>query len=114
MYERTKIMIWFVVLLLVGGTLLGACGGKTTPTAPATTAVVSTQAAATEETPAIDAAALLEVRCVDCHSLSKVTGARYTQEQWQQVVTRMIQHGAVLNPDEETALVAYLAETYKP
>jgi hypothetical protein len=67
-----------------------------------------------EETPAIDAAALLQERCVDCHSLSRTTGSRYTQEQWQEVVTRMIRHGAVLNSEEETALVAYLAETYKP
>lgn len=78
------------------------------PQAPTETAPV------TEEPPSIDAVALLEARCVDCHSLSRTTGARYTQEQWQQVVTRMIRHGAVLNPDEETALVAYLAETYKP
>ena len=73
-----------------------------------------TEIPATEEAPALDAVALLETRCVDCHSLSRATGARYTQEQWQQIVTRMIRHGAVLNPDEETALVAYLAETYKP
>jgi hypothetical protein len=112
MHKRTMITIWFVVLLFVGGTLLGACGGETTPTTPATTAVAPTQAEATEET--IDAAALLEARCVDCHSLSRTTEARYTQEQWQQVVTRMIGQGAVLSPDEKAALVAYLAETYKP
>jgi uncharacterized membrane protein len=112
MHKRTMITIWFVVLLLVGGVLLGACGGETTSTAPATTAVAPTQADATEET--IDAAALLEARCVDCHSLSRTTEARYTQEQWQRVVTRMIGHGAVLSSDEEAALVAYLAEMYKP
>jgi uncharacterized membrane protein len=114
MHKRTMITIWFVVLLLVGGVLLGACGEETTPTAPATTAVMPTQSEATEETPAIDAAALLEARCVDCHSLSRTTEARYTQEQWQRVVTRMIGHGAVLSSDEEAALVAYLAEMYKP
>lgn len=115
MHKRTMITIWLVVLLFVGGTLLGACSREMTPTVSATPAVVQTQAAATEEeTPTIDAAALLEARCGDCHSLSKTTAARYTQEQWQQVVTRMIGHGAELSPDEETALVAYLAETYKP
>ncbi len=151
MYKRSMITIWFVVLLLAGGALLGACGGKTPASAPATTAAVPTQAAATsapatavptgakapatpaptdelstqtpaeptttpvtEETPAIAAAALLQARCVDCHSLSRTTGARYTQAEWQAVVTRMIKHGAALNPDEEAALVAYLAETYKP
>lgn len=82
--------------------------------APAQAPAEPTAAPVVEETPAIDAAALLQARCVDCHSLSKATGGRYTQAQWQQVVTRMIQKGAVLNPDEEAALVAYLAETYKP
>lgn len=102
----------------VGTTATAVPPGAPDPTAPAvdppTATAESIQAPATEEAPAIDAAALLEARCVDCHSLSRIMGARYTQEQWQQVVTRMIRHGAVLNPDEETALVAYLAETYKP
>ena len=50
----------------------------------------------------------------DCHGLNKVTSARYTLEQWQQSVARMVQKGARLNAEEQEALVAYLAETYKP
>ena len=166
MHTRTKMTIWLVVLLLAGGALLGACGGRTTPSAPPTTVAAPAQAPATtapatavptpteapattaptaeaeapeataaptqapaepteappepteipaiEEPPAIDAAVLLQERCVGCHSLGRTTGARYTLEQWQQVVTRMIRHGAVLNAEEEAALVAYLAETYSP
>jgi len=128
MQTRTKITLWMVVLLLVGGTLLGACGGGTpslqpaAPTvAPATVASDTDAPAAptesappTEATSVIDAAALLQERCVDCHSLNRTTSARHTQAEWQEIVTRMIKHGAVLNPDEEAALVAYLAETYKP
>ena len=155
MRKRTMMTIWLVVLLLVGGALLGACGGETPTSAPATAVPTAVEAPATpaptdeapaattaptqapaepteaspepteappeptetpvvEEAPAIDAAALLQARCVDCHSLSRITEARYTQEQWQAVVTRMIQRGAVLNAEEEAALVAYLAETYMP
>lgn len=159
MRKRTMMTVWLVVLLLVGGALLGACGRETPTSAPATTVPATavptaveapattaptaeapaadeapaateapTQAPAepteappeptetpvVEEAPAIDAAALLQARCVDCHSLSRITEARYTQEQWQAVVTRMIQRGAVLNAEEEAALVAYLAETYMP
>ncbi len=111
---RIQTMVWFVLLVFVGGLLFSACGGTTLTPAPAATVVVPAETQAGAETPPIDAAALLEARCVDCHSLSKTTDARYTQEQWQQVVTRMIQKGAVLNSDEETVLVTYLAETYKP
>ncbi len=129
MQTPTKMTIWIVVLLLACGALLAACGGGTPSPGPAVTTVAPVQApataviapatdappaSATEAAPAIDAAALLQARCVDCHSLSRTTGARYTQAEWQAVVTRMIKHGAALNPDEEAALVAYLAETYKP
>ena len=110
MRMRTKVRVLLVVLLVVSGALLGACGSST----PDADTPVATTEPATEETPAIDGAALLEARCVDCHGLSRATSARYTQEEWQEIVTRMIEHGAELNADEETALVAYLAETYKP
>jgi len=109
---QTKITVWIVVLLLVGGMLLGACGGGTPPPEPAATTAAPVEV--TEATTAIDAAALLQERCVDCHSVNRTTSARHTQAEWQEIVTRMIEHGAVLNADEEAALVAYLAETYKP
>lgn len=100
--------IWMTAVTVVVVAMLGACGGTSPASTPASTDATSTGA------PAVDAATLLEARCADCHSLSRVTGARYTQEQWDQVVTQMIQKGAVLNADEKKTLVAYLAETYKP
>ncbi|MFN2111136.1 MAG: hypothetical protein ACK2UI_15890 [Anaerolineae bacterium] len=101
---------WLVVLLVVSGALLWACGGSTPSTDPPAATTESTSG----ETAVIDGAALLEERCVACHGLSRVTGARYTQEEWQQIVTIMVQKGAVLNTQEKTVLVAHLAETYKP
>ena len=79
MRRRTKMRVWLAVFLFVGGILLGACGGAT----PVADTPAATTEAVTEETPAIDAAALLEERCVDCHGLNRVTEARYTQEEWQ-------------------------------
>ncbi|MGC9393740.1 MAG: hypothetical protein ACP5J4_02660 [Anaerolineae bacterium] len=107
---RMMMRAWLVVLLAMDGVLLGACGGST----PVADTPVATTEPTTEDTSTIDGQALLEARCVDCHDLSRATSARYTQEEWQEIVTRMIEHGAELNADEETALVAYLAETYKP
>ncbi len=134
MKKRTMMTIWVVAALVVAALVLVACGGSSSPApaatavapaatavAPAPTAVPATVAptaisatAAPTAAPAIDAAALLQARCTDCHGLNKVTAARYTQEQWQQSVTRMVQKGARLNAEEQAALVAYLAETYKP
>jgi cytochrome c5 len=120
MQKRTMMKIWIVAALVVAVVMLGACGGGSSSPAPAATAVPSTTAptdapaAAPTAAPATDAAALLQARCTDCHDLNRVTAARYTQEQWQQTVTRMVQKGANLTADEQTVLVAYLAATYKP
>ena len=121
---RTRIMmsLWFIVLLLMGTVLLNACGGATSSSDPGATEAApasGNEESAVIDAPAIDAAALdaealLSERCVVCHSLSRVIRGRLTQAQWQEVVTQMIRQGAVLNSDEEAALVAYLAETYKP
>ncbi|HOU14623.1 MAG TPA: hypothetical protein PKZ84_16070 [Anaerolineae bacterium] len=123
MQTRTLTTIWIVATLIVAALVLGACRGSSSPPPAATgatsapTAVPATAAPATTAPtakPAIDAAALLQARCTDCHGLNKVTSARYTLEQWQQSVARMVQKGARLNAEEQEALVAYLAETYKP
>jgi len=60
----------------------------------------------------IDGAALLQSRCSECHSLQTVERMALTQSQWQQVVNNMVQRGAALNTDEQSALIVYLAETY--
>ena len=102
------IKIWMMVVMVVVVAMLGACSGTSPASTPASTGATSTGA------PAVDAAALLKERCTVCHNLNRVTSARYTQEQWDRVVTQMIQKGAALNADEKKTLVAYLAETYKP
>jgi hypothetical protein len=56
----------------------------------------------------------LQERCTACHSLSRVTQAQKTREQWEQTVVRMVGKGAQLNADERAALIKYLAETYGP
>lgn len=123
MQMRTMMKIWIVAMLFVATMLFVACGGGSSSPAPAATVAAPTNApaptavpatVAPSDAPAIDAAALLQERCTACHGLNKVTAARYTQEQWQQNVTRMVQKGASLTAEEQAILVAYLAETYKP
>jgi len=67
-----------------------------------------------EETVSIDAEALLQERCTVCHGLGQTEAAQYTQEQWDDTVTRMVGYGAVLNDEEKAALIDYLALTYGP
>lgn len=134
---KPRLVLSLVAGLLVLAALLVGCGGKTTtPTmAPGVTAVAAptavpgapTSAAPTAEpggttlapptlvpSPALDGAALLQERCTTCHSLNKATSRRQDQAGWTQTVQRMVSKGAVLNAEEQAALIAYLAQTYGP
>jgi hypothetical protein len=71
----------------------------------------STEAPA-EQPVSIDAQTLLEERCVDCHTLDRVTNSAKSQVGWDQTVTRMVKRGAQLNDEEQAALIDYLTETY--
>lgn len=134
--KKFFITIALVTLLLL---LLTACGKSETPAptavveaplqqatipptlAPVQTtapvAVAQTEAPAPQQpppaAPSIDGRELLESRCISCHSLDRVTKKTATQEEWGQIVTRMIGGGAELTDEEKSILVQYLAETYK-
>lgn len=73
----------------------------------------STNTSAQNDSQALSGADLMESRCTVCHSLSRVTIASKTVEEWQSTVSRMITKGAVLSAEEENTLVQYLAENYK-
>lgn len=94
----TTISIFFIFLIL--GVLLVSCG--TTATTP------NTSGGST-----LDGQTLMQQRCSVCHSLDRVASAHKTLDQWTVSVTRMISHGAQLNPAEEQTLLAYLAANYK-
>lgn len=65
-------------------------------------------------TPAVDGATLLETRCSTCHSADRARSASKTRDQWEQTVSRMIEHGAQLTEEEKTVLVDFLAANYAP
>ena len=102
-------------------------GATNTPAlaAPTSTPVPPTEATLTPypvpvETPEIEAypvpmdgKALLEERCVACHTLERVTTAKKDVAGWEATVRRMIAQGAQLTDDEAKVLIEYLAETYK-
>ena len=66
----------------------------------------------TEITPSISGAALLDSRCTVCHSKVKVTGKHKSQSEWKRTVESMVLRGAILTPEEQAILVAYLSQNY--
>jgi hypothetical protein len=70
--------------------------------------------APTQEPIALDAEALLQERCTVCHTLDRVMRASKSHEEWERTVVRMIGHGAVLDDEEQSVIIDYLAQTYGP
>ena len=94
MEVRSEMKRWLAVLVIALSVLVAACGGD--PPAGGSS----------------DGQTLLETRCTACHSLTRVTSVRKTEAQWRVTVTRMVQRGARLSPEEENTLLTYLAQTY--
>ncbi|MGE4551671.1 MAG: hypothetical protein AB7D57_01075 [Desulfovibrionaceae bacterium] len=64
-------------------------------------------------------AALIQAACTRCHPMAKVCAAvgRLDADAWAQTISRMVQKGAVLNPNQVAPLAAYLTvrgEEIKP
>ena len=95
MNKRTTSLISILVLVLLVGAFLAACGASQTP-------AVTTP----------DGQKLLNERCTVCHNLNRVTSAHKTADQWTTTVERMVGKGAQLDAQEQQTLIDYLAQTY--
>lgn len=103
------------ILLTAIVLLLTACSPTATPTPPAAPEASSAETTTTSlpaEADTLDGEALVQERCTECHSLTRVKNTGRTAEGWQAVVEEMIREGAVLNPDEKAAVLEYLIKTY--
>ncbi len=60
-----------------------------------------------------DGAKLVAQRCVICHTRERIDKAQFDRAKWEATVKRMIGHGAKLTPEEEGAVVDYLASRGK-
>jgi cytochrome c5 len=103
MNKHLILAISLVLLVVLMGTILAACGSSSNPTPAAAPSGGSTS----------DGQTLMETRCTVCHSLTRITTAHKTADQWKTTVDRMISNGAQLNAAEEQTLVTYLAQNYK-
>ena len=104
----TKKLIF--VLMIVTGVLLilAACAPAAAPTEAATT---SSSGGSTT----IDAKALVESQCTQCHSLARVEAEKTDKAGWTSIVERMMSKGSniTFTDAEKAAVIEYLAATYK-
>ena len=84
-----------LLLIVMAGTFLAACGTGSPASGNATTG-----------------AGLMQERCTVCHSSTRVVSAHHTAAEWKVTVDRMIARGAKLTQPEEQTLIDYLAQNY--
>jgi cytochrome c5 len=96
------------IALLVMLLIITACGSSAATSQPAGSSATSAPA----NSSALDGKALVQERCTVCHSLARVENTGRTAAEWKTVVEQMVKGGAVLNADEQTAVIDYLAKTY--
>lgn len=94
-----------IILTLLLGVLISACGGSTGE-------VASTTEVNTKVETSIDGKTLLEERCTACHTLDRVESASKSAAGWGMNVREMVGKGAELNASEQEVLIDYLSITY--
>src|SRR3954454_8062538 len=64
------------------------------------------------ELPEGDGKKLVEGACAGCHELDRVSAAGYTEEEWRNNISMMVNVGAPLSKDQMNTVVAYLAKSF--
>lgn len=57
---------------------------------------------------------LTHLRCTSCHAASRFTGEHRTADNWEEVIDRMISHGARVSAEEYPRIHAFLSRTQGP
>ena len=104
---KTRHLLFIIVLILVLG--LTGCGQSSTAPGGGGTSSSSTLGASN----GLDGATIMQNACQSCHGLGIITSQHQDAAGWTRTVDTMINRGASLTADERTALIAYLAATYK-
>jgi len=100
MHKHTYSIFSILLLTLLIGAFLAACGSSNTTPAPSSGG-------------ATDGLGLMQERCTVCHSTDRITSAQKTLDEWTTTVGRMIGKGAQLDAQEKQTLLDYLAANYK-
>ena len=108
MTRGSHFLLALMLLVLLTGSFLAACGGAGEQ-ADATAAEREKATAA-----AAEGKALLEERCARCHDLGRVERASKTADEWRATVDRMVLKGTQLSQADEELVTQYLSDTYGP
>ena len=77
-------------------------------------AAADTKALVEGQLPEAPERALVQAKCLLCHTGEYVTMQRLTEKQWQGTVDKMRKFGSPANDEEAKAMVGYLARYWKP
>lgn len=103
-----KIVLIILLLVLSFGTI-GCVQESTTPEPTKDSEQEQPEKKETEEENRLIGEALVEERCIGCHSLSRVESANYDRAGWESKVNEMIEKGTQLSEDEEEKVIDYLS-----
>jgi mono/diheme cytochrome c family protein len=78
---------------------LGATYGPNSPRTPPP---------AQQQLPASEGRAILQRSCTQCHDLQTAIGKSASQQEWTDIIVRMVGAGASITPTEQQTLVQYL------
>ena len=56
---------------------------------------------------------LINQKCTECHGSTVIKSTNRTEQDWIELVERMMQKGAELNEEERDIIIDYLVENYK-
>ncbi|TLM84744.1 MAG: hypothetical protein FDZ75_07405 [Actinobacteria bacterium] len=100
MTRRVFALVFAATLLAAVLPIVGCTGGGSAPSA-------------TGSASALDGKALVEAKCTQCHGLDRVAGQTGDRALWEQTVGQMEARGLAVTQEEKTAILDYLAATYK-
>ena len=108
-----------IAAALLGSTLLAGCrtaavGGRSESDPGLKSITGPAEAAEIAALPDGAAKAIVSERCLLCHGAGLITQQRKDAAAWGRTVTQMRTWGTPIQDDDQTAIVAYLAQHYGP
>jgi cytochrome c5 len=64
--------------------------------------------------PAAPARALVVRTCAACHAPEIVVAKRHTADEWDEIIAKMVDRGALATEDEQQQILSYLAKFFGP
>jgi cytochrome c5 len=98
---KQKCFVFGFAILLAASLFLIGC---TTHTSKTVTTIASTKAPS-----ATEGKNLVETKCTVCHNTKRIYLEKANADKWGKIVDEMITKGAVVNIEERTKIIGYLA-----